>query len=76
MAKHLAERLQRGVEFLDLNRMWIEAGPVDSADESRRRLQRPIVVSGGVASNQMIRQSLEKVYQSIAQSLGRLGGSL
>jgi tRNA A37 threonylcarbamoyltransferase TsaD len=53
VAKQLCERVQRGIEYLDTNNMW--------ATESDSINKRTLVVSGGVASNQRIRNLLEQV---------------
>ena len=53
IAKHLCERVQRGIEYLDIENLW----PEKNGDISRRTL----VVSGGVASNQRIRDLLGQV---------------
>ena len=53
IAKHLCERVQRGMDFLDLEEMWPETPDPE--------FQKTLVVSGGVASNQMIRKSLTKI---------------
>ena len=54
VAKQLCERVQRGIEYLDTNNMWANAS--DSISK------RTLVVSGGVASNQRIRNMLEQVH--------------
>jgi N6-L-threonylcarbamoyladenine synthase len=51
MAKHLCMRVQRGFVFAEQEGMWGE--DLDNV--------KTLVVSGGVASNQMIRRCLEKV---------------
>ena len=53
VTKHLCERLQRGIEYLDSNSMWEN----NSGDASRRN----VVISGGVASNQRMRNMLSQV---------------
>ena len=53
IAKHLCERVQRGIEYLDIENLW----PEKNGDISKRTL----VVSGGVASNQRIRDLLGQV---------------
>jgi len=56
IGKQLCERLQRGIEYLDSNSMW-EA--VDG-DISKRN----VVISGGVACNQRIKNMLIQVCDS------------
>ena len=53
IAKQLCERVQRGIEFVDDKNMW--------ASKSDSNSKRALVVSGGVASNQRIRNLLEQV---------------
>ena len=53
MAKQLCERVQRGIEYLDLNNMW--------EDQICNICNRTLVVSGGVASNQRIKGMLSQV---------------
>ena len=53
VAKQLCERVQRGIEYLDTKSMWENV----NGDKHKRSL----VVSGGVASNQRIRDMLQKV---------------
>ena len=53
IAKQLCERVQRGIEYVDKKNMW--------ASKSDSNSKRALVVSGGVASNQRIRNLLEQV---------------
>ena len=54
MAKHLCERLQRGIEYADSQDMW-------KSSNQDEQTSRTIVLSGGVASNVRMRSSIEKV---------------
>ena len=53
IAKQLCERLQRGIEYLDHNNLWEK--------KNGDMLKRTLVVSGGVASNQRIKNMLNQV---------------
>ena len=53
VSKHLCERLQRGIEYLDSISMWENI----NGDISKRN----VVISGGVASNQRMRNMLRQV---------------
>ena len=53
IGKQLCERLQRGIEYLDSNSMW----EAMNGDISKRN----IVISGGVACNQRIKNMLIQV---------------
>ena len=53
ISKQLCERLQRGIEYLDLNNLWEK--------QSGDILKRNVVISGGVASNQRMRSMLTQV---------------
>ena len=61
IAKHLCERVQRGIEYLDIENLW----PEKNGDISKRTL----VVSGGVASNQRIRDLLGQVIKLVLFNL-------
>ena len=53
IGKQLCERLQRGIEYLDSNSMWEAV----NGDISKRN----VVISGGVACNQRIKNMLIQV---------------
>ena len=55
MAKHLCERLQRGIEYADQQDMW--KSPAGQEKEPIRT----VVLSGGVAANVRLKSSVEKV---------------
>ena len=56
IGKHLCERLQRGIEYIDSKDAW----PNVKSDKSKRTL----VVSGGVASNVRIKNMLKQVCEA------------
>lgn len=56
VARHLSQRLQRGFEFAERGELW-----TSGSTESESSDEKTLVVSGGVACNQMIRSSLQKV---------------
>lgn len=57
ISKQLCERLQRGIEYLDLNNLWEK--------QSGDILKRNVVISGGVASNQRMRSMLTQVCDAL-----------
>ena len=57
VARHICMRVQRGIEYAELEGLWGTAAATASAGAE----QRTLVASGGVASNLMMRSSLEKL---------------
>jgi len=57
LSKHICERVQRGFDYADLKNLWSGGKFAQRNPNSKKTL----VVSGGVASNNRLRSSIEKV---------------